>query len=227
MKQNTWSQKRPSEVKNVFRGGAGRLAGLGTPDSWNTHQISSRTTFSVPFHFARTSGSFNIPRAISTFIAGLVTEMPPGKAARWLLSNCEQGSRLLTRRRFVPSSQRDHPKKPSPWSIPSPSQQLTLDAHTHLNGLSWNHNSHKAVETAGYRGLWAKRPKFKSWFCLLQAMPKTLYFSVPQFALICMMEESQGLIGQLNSCLTVLSTRRRDDTIPQSQTNLKWAHFLE
>lgn len=145
----------------------------------------------------------------------------------WLLSNCEQGSRLLTRRRFVPSSQRDHPKKPSPWSIPSPSQQLTLDAHTHLNGLSWNHNSHKAVETAGYRGLWAKWPKFKSWFCLLQAMPKTLYFSVPQFPLICMMEESQGLIGQLNSCLTVLSTRRRDDTIPQSQTNLKWAHFLE
>lgn len=110
-------------------------------------------------------------------------------------------------------------RSPVPGPFPPP-QQLTLDAHTHLNGLSWNQNSHTAVQMAGHRGLWTKWPTFKSWSCLSQAKPKSLYFSVPQFPLVCMMEESQGLIGQSNSCLTVLSTRRRDDTIPQSQTNL-------
>lgn len=82
---------------------------------------------SAPFHFARARGLLNVPRAISTSTAHVVSEMPPGKAAA--CATCEQRCWPLTRQPFVPSAHGGPPQEPPSLVFPAPPRRLTLDAH--------------------------------------------------------------------------------------------------
>lgn len=115
-----------------------------------------------------------------------------------LLSNCAQGSGLLR----PGSSLFQVPEKPSPWSCPAPAQHLTLDAHTREQLLLLP----ELRSGSGGGGLRARRPKFKSPFCLLQAVPKSLYFSVPQFP----PHMLDGMVKRIDRTLAAMSNSKHE-----------------
>lgn len=207
--------------------GQGGCLGWELLPPWNTHQISSRIVF-VSFPFARTSGLLNIPPAISSSLLAWWLSCLQERQPERPRSNCEQGSGpLRPGSNLFQVHTGDHPEKPSPWSFPSPSQQLTLDAHTHMSSFSCYQNSGQAVEVAGSRQEGQSLNPGSASYKLCQSHFTSVYLSFP---LRCLMEWSNRLTGHLQPCLTASTKGNKNREAPHLRTKqiaLKWAHFLE